>query len=74
MPAVRAERKAERANIVLSTQQKTKEMSGDRRMLARWRRELMSTTIRGMPASLGTILLLVGWIYVTFDWLGKSYR
>ena len=27
MPAVRAERKAERANIVLSTQQKTKEMS-----------------------------------------------
>ena len=28
MPAVRAERRAERANIVPSTQQKTKEMSG----------------------------------------------
>ncbi len=28
MQAVRAERKAERANIVLSTQQKTKETSG----------------------------------------------
>ena len=31
MPAVRAERKAERANIVLSTQQKTKEMSEEQR-------------------------------------------
>ena len=29
MPAVRAERRAERANIVLSTQQKTKETSGE---------------------------------------------
>ena len=29
MPAVRAERRAERANIVPSTQQKTKEMLGE---------------------------------------------
>lgn len=31
MPAVRAERKAERANIVPSTQQKTKETWGEQR-------------------------------------------
>lgn len=31
MPAVRAERKAERANIVPSTQQKTKETSGEQK-------------------------------------------
>ena len=74
MPAIRAERRAERANIVLSTQQKTKERSGKQSVLTRWRRELMSTTIRGMSVSLGTLLLLVGWIYVTFDWLGRLCR
>lgn len=31
MPAVRAERRAERANIVPSTQQKTKEMLGEQK-------------------------------------------
>ena len=73
MPAVRAERKAERANIVPSTQQKTKETSGEQKCAGAVEGRIdVDNDLRDVGL-LGTPWLLVGCICVTFHWRRKHF-
>ena len=69
MPAMRAERRAERANIVPSTQQKTKETLGEQKCVRAVEGRIdVDNDLRDVGLA-WHVLALVGWICVTFHWL-----